>query len=282
MQEKKSNINVRRIVAYSTLIFLVVLSLFPFLMLFINMSRTHIEISRGFSLLPGTGFMRNLSAVLDSPHMPILRSLLNSFIVAIGTVLLAVYFSTLTAFGIHAYHFKLKRIAFVFILLIMMIPTQVSALGFVNLVDMMNLRDSFIPLIVPAMASPVTFFFMIQYMKASLPLEIIEAARIDGSNEFMTFNRIVMPLMKPALAVQAIFIFVGSWNNFFMPALLLSDESMFTLPILVARLRGADFLNFDLGQVYMLIGLSIIPVIIVYLLLSKFIVRGVSLGGVKG
>jgi len=119
-------------------------------------------------------------------------------------------------------------------------------------------------------------------MKSTLSVEIIEAARIDGSHEFMTFNRIVMPLMKPALAVQAIFTFVGTWNSFFMPALLLDDPNMFTLPILISRLRGADFLNFDLGQVYMLIGLSLLPVVIAYLILSKYIVAGVSLGGVKG
>ena len=122
---------------------------------------------------------------------------------------------------------------------------------------------------------------MKQYLDASLPMEIVEAARIDGAGEFYTFNHIVLPIMKPALAVQAIFSFVSSWNNYFIPALVLDTADKKTLPILIAQLRSADFLKFDMGKVYMLVAIAILPVIIVYLLLSKFIVRGVALGGVK-
>ena len=274
-------IKLRRFIAYITLILLVLLCLFPFFVLFINASRSHPEVLRGFSAVPGNFLVRNFRNVIANPNMTIVRSTLNSLLIAGGTVLLATYISALTAYGIHAYEFKFKKIAFVFILLVMMIPQQVSALGFVRMIESWGMRNSFLPLILPASASPVVFFFMIQYMKSTLSTEIVEAARIDGSHEFMTFNRIVLPLMKPALAVQAIFIFVGTWNSFFIPALLLDDSSMFTLPILIARLRGADFVTLDLGQVNMLIGLSLLPVVIVYLALSKFIVRGIALGGVK-
>ena len=137
-------------------------------------------------------------------------------------------------------------------------------------------------MIIPAIASPVTFFYIKQYMESALPLSLIEAARIDGSGEFRTFNSIVLPLMKPAIAVQMIFAFVGSWNNYFTPALILHDNEMKTLPVLIAQLRGADFLKFDMGQVYMMIAFSIFPVIIVYLILSKHIVAGVAMGSVKG
>ena len=123
---------------------------------------------------------------------------------------------------------------------------------------------------------------MLQYMEGNLPMEIVEAARIDGSGEFSTFNRIVLPILKPALAVQAIFTFVNTWNNYFTPALVLSSIGKKTLPILIAQLRSADFLKFDMGQVYMMVAIAILPVIAVYLCLSKFIVRGVALGGVKG
>lgn len=166
--------------------------------------------------------------------------------------------------------------------MIMMIPTQVTALGFVQLVSNMKLEDNFIPLIVPSVAVPVTFFYMKQYMESSLPLSLIEAARIDGSGEFRTFNSIVLPLMKPAIAVQAIFTFVSSWNNYFTPALILHNDKMKTLPILIAQLRAADWLKFDMGQVYVMIAFSIFPVIVVYLILSKHIVQGVALGSVKG
>ncbi|MFR5795563.1 MAG: carbohydrate ABC transporter permease, partial [Christensenellales bacterium] len=126
------------------------------------------------------------------------------------------------------------------------------------------------------------YYFMVSYMKSNLPMEIVEAARIDGSGEFHTFNHVVLPIMKPALAVQAIFTFVASWNNYFVPALILTSNKKKTLPILIAQLRSADFLKFDMGQVYMLIAIAIMPVIIIYLFLSKFIVAGVALGGVKG
>ncbi|MCI5874985.1 MAG: carbohydrate ABC transporter permease, partial [Roseburia sp.] len=191
-------------------------------------------------------------------------------------------FSTMTAYAIHAYEFRLKRFIYPFILMVMMIPTQVTALGFVQLVSKMKLENSFIPLIVPTIAAPVTFFYMKQYMESALPLSLIEAARIDGSGEFRTFNAIVLPLMKPAIAVQAIFTFVSSWNNYFTPALILHDDKKKTLPILIAQLRAADWLKFDMGQVYVMIAFSIFPVIVVYLVLSKHIVQGVALGSVKG
>ena len=89
---------------------------------------------------------------------------------------------------------------------------------------------------------------MYSYLKSSLPLSLVEAARIDGSGEFRTFNRIVLPIMKPAIAVQAIFSFVGSWNNYFVPALIIQSKDKMTVPILIATLRGADYMNFDMAR----------------------------------
>ena len=142
--------------------------------------------------------------------------------------------------------------------------------------------DTYWPLVIPTIAAPITFFFMKQYMESALPIEVVEAARIDGSNEFKTFNFIVLPILKPAIAVQAIFTFTSAWNNYFMPSLILSKKEVKTLPILIAQLRSADFLKFDMGIVYMLISLAIFPVVVVYLFLSKYIVQGVALGSVKG
>lgn len=277
-----SSLRVARIVCYIVLIFMSILSLFSFYILIINSTRSHPDIQKGFSLLPGKSLIINLKNVFSNEELPVLRGILNSLIVSVGAATLATYFSAMTAFGIHAYTFKLKKFLFAFILMIMLIPNQVSALGFVKLVKAIGLNDSLIPLILPTIASPIVFFFMKQYMESALPLEIIEAARIDGSNDFHTFNKIVFPIMKPAIAVQAIFTFVGAWNNYFVPALILDSKGKKTLPILIAQLRSADFLQFDMGQVYTLIFIAIIPVIIVYLFLSKFIVRGIALGSVKG
>ena len=271
----------RRIVSYVVLAFLCFLCLFFFYVLIINATRNHYQIQRGFSFLPGKSFMTNLKNVLADANIPILSGIKNSLVIAALSAILSIYFSALTAYGVHAYDFKLKKIASAFIILIMTMPTQVSALGFVQLMGKMNLKDSLLPLFLPSIASPAVFYFMYQYMQASLPLEVIEAARIDGSSEFGTFNRIVLPMIKPALAVQAIFTFVGAWNNYFTPALILNSANKKTLPILIAQLRSADFLKFDMGQVYMMIALSILPVIIVYLFLSKFIIAGVAVGGGK-
>ena len=284
---KKSNvegglgIKGRRALAYIVLIIVSFFCLFWFYILFVNATRSHSELTKGFTLIPSTHFFDNWNS-LYTGSLPIIRGMLNSMLVAICSSALSVYFSAMTAYAIHAYDFKAKEFMFKFILLIMMIPTQVGALGFIQLIDKLGMDNTFWPLIIPAIASPVTFFYIKQYMESALPLSLIEAARIDGSGEFRTFNSIVLPLMKPAIAVQKIFAFVGSWNNYFTPALILHDNEMKTLPVLIAQLRGADFLKFDMGQVYMMIAFSIFPVIIVYLILSKHIVAGVAMGSVKG
>ncbi len=272
----------KRTVRYIVLILLTVICLFPFYILIINSTRAHADINKGFSLIPGVWLVDNAKNLLKNGNLPVLRGMLNSLIVSAGTCILSTYFSALTAYAIHAYDFKGKKFAFTFILAIMMIPTQVTALGFVRFMNQLHLIDNFIPLIIPSIAAPTVFFFMKQYMESSLPLEIVEAARIDGAAEFRTFNSIIMPIMKPAIAVQAIFTFVNAWNNYFTPNLLLSKTKMKTLPILIAQLRGADFLKFDYGQVYMMIFISIVPVIIVYIALSKNIIQGIAVGAVKG
>jgi multiple sugar transport system permease protein len=188
----------------------------------------------------------------------------------------------MTAYAINTYNFKGKAAIATFILAIMMIPGQVTALGFLRLIVRLGMDDSIVPLIIPAIASPVTYFYIKQYMESNLPLSLVEAARIDGSGEFRTFNTIILPLIKPAISVQMIFAFVGSWNNYFTPALILHTDTKKTLPVLIAQLRGADWLRFDMGQIYIMIAASIFPVIVVYLIMSKYIVGGVSAGAVKG
>lgn len=279
--KKGMGLRTRRMVAYVALVIISFLCLFWFYILFVNATRSNGEMSKGFTPLPSTHLLENWNNLLAGT-LPVWSGMINSIIVSTCSAALCVYFSTMTAYAIHAYEFKLKRLIYPFILMIMMIPTQVTALGFVQLVSKMKLEDTFVPLIVPTIAAPVTFFYMKQYMDSTLPLSLIEAARIDGSGEFRTFNSIVLPLMKPAIAVQAIFTFVSSWNNYFTPALILHKDEVKTLPILIAQLRAADFLKFDMGQVYVMIAFSIFPVIIVYLILSKHIVQGVALGSVKG
>ena len=271
----------RRVIAYIVLILLTFLCLFWFYLLFINSTRSHAELNRGFTLIPSKYLVQNFNNVIHGTQ-PIMTGMRNSFLVAALCAILSTYFSAMTAYAIHVYDFKAKKAIFTFILAVMMIPTQVTALGFIKLIGNLKLMNSFIPLIVPSIAAPAIFYYMKQYMESALPHAIVEAARIDGSSEWRTFNTISLPIMKPAIAVQMIFTFVANWNNYFTPALVLSKDNMKTLPILIAQLRAADFLKFDMGQVYVTIALSIAPVIVVYLFLSRSIVGGVAVGSVKG
>ena len=240
-QSEKATLAARRAWCYLVLVLISFLCLFFFYVLVINSTRTHFEIQKGFSLLPGKSLITNFQNVLADANIPVITGIRNSLIVSACSAAFSVYFSALTAYGIYAYNFKFKKAAFAIILLIMTMPTQVSALGFLQLITKMGLKNSFIPLILPSIAAPTVFFFMKQYLDASLPMEIVE---------------VVIRILDSA------------------------DKK--TLPILIAQLRSADFLKFDMGKVYMMVAIAILPVIIVYLLLSKFIVRGVALGGVKG
>lgn len=281
MMKDKTASRIRSIVAHVVLIILSFMCLFFFYVLIVNASHSHAELQKGFSALPGKYFWKNLMNVANDGSFPMFRGILNSIIVSGCSAVLCTYFSSLTAYGLYAYDFKARNVAFTFIMAILVMPTQVTAMGFLRLITKMGLYDSLLPLIIPSVASPAVFYFMYSYLQSSLPMSLVEAARIDGSGEFRTFNSIVLPIMKPAIAVQAIFTFVGSWNNYFVPALVIQSKSKMTVPILIATLRGADYMNFDMGKIYMMITVAIVPIVIVYLLLSKFIISGVTLGGVK-
>ncbi len=281
----KIKLIVCRVLAYSFLIFLTAMCLFIFYILLVNATKSKQELQGTFIPFFSTHFFENLGNALfpqNTETVNIMVGFGNSLLVSGLTAILTTYFSALTAYGVYAYRFKGRKFVAAFILAIMMIPSQVSSVGFVQLAYSMGLNNKLWLLIVPSIAAPAVYFYMIQYLKATLPLELVEASRMDGSNEFMTFNRIVLPIMKPALAVQLIFSFVSSWNSFYMPGLLINHESKRTLPIMLALLRSQANSQVDAGQIWMFILLSILPVLFIYLFLSKSIIKGVTSGSVKG
>jgi len=304
IQSQTKNLTIRRILCYFVLILLAFLSLFPFFIMIINATRSHAQIQRGFSALPGRDFWRNFvnlainkdtsskfwqnqiakqgySKIVNyAVNYPILRGMINSIFIATLTAIFTSYFSAMTSYGIYMYNFKGKKIAFRFILAVMMVPTQVSTLGFLRLIAKLNMQN-YAALIIPSIAAPVVFFYMYQSMEATLPFSIVEAARVDGCHEFMTFNRIVIPMMKPALAVQIIFAFVSSWNNYFIPSLVIDKKELWTVPLVINGARYADYVSFDMAIIYILLTLAVIPLIVVYLFLSKYIISGATAGGVK-
>lgn len=263
-------------------IFLCFLSLIPFWIMIVNATRDSVAIQSGFSMIPSHYIKDNFEKLLYqcNQNVPLWKYMINSCIIAGFSTILTVYFSTATAYGVTVYKFKGSNFAWAFIMAIMMIPVQVSSIGFFQFMYKLGFSNSYIPLIIPAIASPSTVFFMRQYMLSALPLEIIDAARIDGSGEFRTFNTIAVPLMKPAVATQAIFAFIASWNNFYTPSMILSSQKKYTLPMFVQLMRGERFRS-DYGIIYVGLVITIMPIFVVYFLLSKYIIAGVALGGVK-
>ena len=282
----QAHVIVKSIAIYVVLILLTLICLIPIWILVVNATRLHNDIIGNVSLIPGTHLFDNIKTLrtnsLYNKFFSPLLGMKNSLIVAGCCCALTVFFSGMTAYGLVVYDFKLKGPAFVFILAVMMVPTQVTAVGFMRMLIQMKLLDSYIALIVPAIAAPAIVFFMRQYMLSSFPLDIIEAARIDGSNEFRTFLTISIPMMKPAFAVQAIFAFIQKWNDYYNQSIVLvsGKKKQLTMPMMVQKVIAIDR-NADYGANYAAIFLSIIPVVVIYIVLSKFIIGGVAAGGVK-
>ena len=279
MSYKERNMGIK-ILIYVVCIFLALLSIFPFWVMLVNATRSTVEIQQhALSLLPSTHLLENWKILTGKSFNPMV-GFMNSLIVSVCSTALCIYFSALTAYAQVAYEWKLKRPFFSFMMVIMMIPAQVTMIGFYQMAYQVGMTNNLAMLILPAIASPTTVFFMRQYLQPTLPMAVVESARIDGASELRIFNQIVLPMMKPAIATQAIFSMVSSWNNLFTPLVLLTDSDKYTMPIMVSLLRG-DIYKTEYGSIYLGLALTVLPLIIVYLFLSKYIIAGVALGGVK-
>lgn len=277
---RKSSIIYKSILVFVSVIF-AIMSILPFLIMIVNSTRSTYQIQQhAVSLIPSKYLLKNFVILTSKSFNPAV-GFLNSLMISTFSTILALYFSTLTAYSLVIYDWKLKKAFFGFIMAIMMIPAQITMIGFYQMVYKIHMTNKAIMLILPAIQSPSMVFFMRQYMKPMLSPSLVESARIDGSKEFFTFNAIVLPIMKPAIATQAIFTFVTSWNNLFTPLVLLTKQSKYTLPIMVSLLKG-DIYRTEYGAVYLGLTLTALPLIIVYFLLSKYIIAGVALGSVKG
>ena len=272
-------IQTKRQLIHLFMIFLFLLAIVPVYVLMVNATRSTEQINTGLTLIPGSNVAYNWNA-LTSRGFKIWRGFLNSAMVAIATTVVSVYFSALTAYGLHIYRFRGRLALWALILIIMMLPGSLTFIGFYQLMASWKLTDNYLPLIVPSIAAAGTVLFIRQYMSAVLNKELIDAARIDGAGEYRIFNIIILPVIVPALAAQSIFTFVGSWNNFLTPFVLLSTNSKYTLPMLIFQLRG-DIYRTEYGGIYLGIAASLIPIIIFYIFMSRFIISGLTLGGIK-
>ena len=281
MQQKSIGSYIFKAFVYSICIVLGLMSIYPFFIMFINATRNTVEIQRqALPFLPSAFLNDNMRIIIGNRTFDAFLGFRNSFIVAGGTAFFAIYFSCLTAFGLTAYHWKMRQPFFTFIMAVMMVPTQIVTIGFYQMIWRLGYTNNFLPLILPAIASPAIVFFMRQYLLATFSMDIVNAARIDGAGEFRIFNQIILPMMKPAISTQTIFVFVTSWNSLFLPMILLTKSEMYTMPIMVTLLRG-NIYQTEFGAIYLGLSMSVIPLFIVYFALSRYIISGIQLGGVK-
>lgn len=282
MNKAKLSLTLQRVMVYSVLSLISFLILFLFYTLLVNASRSHIDIQSGFSAFFGSYFGTNLENLLANDNINVVKSMSNSLVIATLSALFTTYVSAMTAYAIHLYRFKGRKFIYMFILAVMMIPSQIASIGLVTILYSINFVDNYFVLIAPGIAAPATFFFIKQYLDTVLHYEVIEASRVDGAKELYTFHRVVLPMIKPALAIQFIFSFVASWNNFFLPSLIIQSPNKRTIPIVISLLKNSSPDSFDLGPVYMFMVFSIFPMLIVFLIFSRQIIKGITLGSVKG
>ena len=270
---------IKKTIIYIFLVALSITCLLPFLLMIVNATRSGVEIARSFTLIPGTHLRENWEALFD--YVNLFRGFANSLIVAIPCTLLTAYFSAITAYAMAVYKFKGNGWLFKIIVVFMMIPSQLSLIGFYNLCQKLHMIDSYLPLILPSIAAPGIFFFLRQYVQSTLSKALLEAARIDGASEIHIFHRIVLPIMAPGIATMSIGTFIGNWNNYLVPLILLNTPDKMTLPVMISTLNAATDLQKNQGAIYLGVAISVVPILIVFCFCSKYIISSIAAGGVK-
>lgn len=270
---------IKRTILYFLLILLAAGCLLPFALMMINATRSGTEIMNSFSFIPGNALAENWEILIG--YFDLFRGMLNSLVVSVPATLLTAYFSALTAYAMAVYKFRGGKILFYVIVIFMMIPSQLSLIGFCDLITEMGLIDSYIPLILPAIAVPGTVFFLKQYCESVLPAVLLEAARIDGAGEIRIFHKIVLPILMPGIATMSIGAFIGNWNNYLIPLILLNTPAKFTLPVMIASLNSSTDITGNQGAIYLAVAISVIPILIAFAFCSRYIIGSITAGGVK-
>jgi multiple sugar transport system permease protein len=269
---------VTNIVIYAFLLLLALTCLIPFYSMIVDATHTSIEIATGFWVSPGPALVSNYNRLIGIVN--IWQGFLHSLYIATLSTILSLYFSALAGYGFSKYSFKGKNFLFAFVLGTMMIPGQLGIIGFFHLMSNWHLLNTYWPLILPSISSAFLIFFFRQICESSVPNELLDAARIDGAGELRIFHRIVLPLLIPGLATMGIFTFIGSWNSFLMPLIIIFDNSKQVLPVMVALTKGQ--FSTDYGAQYVGVVISVIPILIVFAVLSRRIIGGITVGALKG
>lgn len=277
---KPSNVKVLlgRLVLYLFLLVIALTCLIPFYSMIMTSTHANSDIARRLLVVPGDQFLVNYERLIDTVH--IWRGFANSIFISVVSTAIGLYFAALGGYGFAKYNFKHKNLLFVAVLGTMMIPGQLGIIGFYKLMDTFRMLNTYWPLILPSISSAFGIFFLRQIADSSVPTEIIESGRIDGYGELRIFHRLVIPLMIPGIATLGILNFIGSWNEFLTPMIILFDNQLQTLPVMIASVKS-QFTS-DFGAQYVGVVISTIPILIVFSIMSKKVISEIAAGAVKG
>lgn len=268
-----------KILLYLPLLFWAVIAIFPFWYMLVVSSRTNAEI---FSFPPpmwfGHGLMENYDILFS--RLSFWRNLWNSFYIASLGTLLTLFFCSLSGFGFSMYNFKGRKLLFNFMMSTMMIPAMVGIIPFFIMMKAFGWVNTPRAIYLPGVAGAYGIFLMRQYIISSVPYELMDAARIDGCSEFSIFWRIILPIIKPGLGALGIITFLGQWNNFMTPLIILRDKLTYTYPVALRSFQGMA--NTQWGAIYLGSTISILPIVIIFIILNKQIISGLTAGSVKG
>lgn len=265
------------IVIYAFLAVLLLLSIVPFYLVTVNGTHTSFDIVTRLNLLPGSALAENYATMQS--HVNIWRGFANSLVIAVPYTVLTGYFGAFTAYGFAKFEFRGKKILYAVVLASMMIPTQVTIIGFYQLNLKLKLLNSYWPFILRGFCNATTVFFLRGIITQSIPDSMIEAARIEGCSELGIFKRIILPCVKPGVMTMCIFNFVACWNSYIEPLIIMTDNNMYTLPVMISMIKGLYLSNY--GAMYLAIAISVIPIIVVFCFLSKYIINGLTVGSDK-
>ena len=277
--------SIKNFFTHLTLTGICILSLVPFLWLLSTAFKGRNDNIYAYPpvFIPEDFTFNNFIEVLN--RVPIIDYVINSFIVAAATVVLNVILSALAAYPLARMNFKGKRVAFFAILATIMVPFQTIMLPIYIIVLKLHLVDSYsttmgyLGMILPFAVNAFGIFLLRQAF-LTIPKEIEESAVIDGCNSFQIFYKLLLPMIKPQIALLAIFTFIGSWGEFLWPSIVLTNEKLFTLPVGINNLQGAfsaDYRFVAAGSI-----VSIIPIVVFFLALQKYFISGTTEGSVKG
>ncbi|PHV71977.1 ABC transporter permease [Sporanaerobium hydrogeniformans] len=254
-----------------------IISMIPFYFIISMATHSTSEIYRGDIFVWGSRLLENLETIISGGF---LKYYWNSFYTAALSGMLCVMISAMAAYALTVYRFRARNFLSTFIIASMMIPAQISLIGYTIEMKNLNLINTHAPLILTWGASAYGVFFLMQYLKNSFPMELLESARIDGSGEFRTFISIVLPMTKPAIGTLFMLVFLWSWNNFLMPSTVLTKSTKFTIPLGIQTLATAY--TQDWGARGAALAISVLPILIIFALGSKYFIKGLAAGAVKG